>query len=210
MEFNPADLDAATLYKLVTGSVVPRPIAWVSTVNPEGRPNLAPFSYFNAVCAKPPHLLFCPGLHAPGQPKDTLLNVRATGEFVVNIVTEALVNAMNESSATVPPEVNEFELAGITPAPSVVVRPPRVLESPVQFECKAVHIYTVGEEVGAGSVVIGEVVHMHVDDRVLYGRDKISLEALKPVGRLAGRAYTRVSDVFELARPEVSVNPKKT
>lgn len=200
---DPGDLDAQTLYKLLTGSVVPRPIAWVSTLDAEGRPNLAPFSYFSAVSAKPPHLLFCPGLHGPDRPKDTLKNVREGGDFVVNLVTEALAEAMNLSAATVAAGVSEFELAGVTPVPSARVRPPRVGESPVHFECRVVHIYDVGEHPGGGSVVIGEVVAMHFLESVLIGRDKIDLATLRPIGRLAGPSYVRVTDVFEMVRPRV-------
>lgn len=203
MILDPADCDAQTLYKLLTGSIVPRPIGWISTLDREGRPNLAPFSYFSAVSAKPPHLLFCPGMHGPGRPKDTLRNVREGGEFVVNIVTEALAEAMNLSAATVAAGVSEFDLAGVTPLSSSKVRPPRVGESPIHFECRVVHIYDVGEHPGGGSVVIGEVVAMHFLESVLIGRDKVDLERLRPIGRLAGRSYARVSDTFEMTRPKL-------
>ncbi len=189
-------------YKILIGSVLPRPIGWISTVDAEGRPNLAPFSFFNAVCSNPPHVLFCPSIRATDRTtKDTLNNVRATGEFVVNIVTEALAEAMNVTATEFPSEVNEFEVAGVRQMPSVAVSPPRVAESPIHFECRVAHILDLGHEPGGGSVVVGRVVHLHVSDEVLFDGDKIDLQALKPVGRLAGAAYCRVTDVFEIQRP---------
>lgn len=170
------------------------------------RPNLAPFSFFNAVCSNPPTVVFCPMIRgADGKTKDTLNNVRATGEFVVNIVTEALAEAMNLSSVEAPPGVNEFEFARVTAEPSITARPPRVRESPVHFECRVRQIVEIGSGPGGGSLVIGEVLRIHVDERVLVGGDKINLAALKPVGRLAGSGYVRVTDVFEMERPKTQI-----
>jgi len=133
-------------YKLLMSSVVPRPIAWVSSVDAEGRPNLAPFSFFNAVCSKPPTLLFCPGVRGlDGGTKDTYQNILTTKEFVINIVTEELAEAMNISATELPPEVDEFELAGLTAAPSVWVKPPRVAQSPVNYECVLKHVVQIGD-----------------------------------------------------------------
>jgi flavin reductase (DIM6/NTAB) family NADH-FMN oxidoreductase RutF len=137
--------------------------------------------------------------------KDTLCNVRATGEFVVNIVTEDLARAMNLSSVEAAPGVNEFEFTGVTAAPSVRVRPPRVAESPIHFECRVKQIVEISDQPGGGSLVIGTVVHIHVNERVLIGGDKIDLAALKPIGRLAGGAYVRVTDLFELERPKSKI-----
>ena len=202
MEIDPETMPWESIYKIMIGSIVPRPIAWVSTVNENGQPNLAPFSFFNAVCANPPHIVFSPTVRATdGQPKDTLRNLRRTGEFVVNIVTEALAEAMNLTSTELPEEVDEFEYAGLEMAPSVAVRPPRVKLSPVNFECRVVQILDLGDEPGSGSLVVGRVVHLHVSDTVLLGTDKIDLMRLQPVGRLAGNSYCRVKDVFELIRP---------
>lgn len=202
MEFDPSSLPWQSIYRLMIGSIVPRPIGWISTVNGAGQPNLAPFSFFNGVCANPPHVLFCPMIRgSDGQPKDTLCNVRQTGEFVVNIVSEPLAHAMNLSSAELPPEVNEFEAAGLVALPSVKVHPPRVAESAVQFECRLAQIVTLGSGPGSGSVVIGEVVYVHVRDEVLFDQDKIRLESLNPIGRLGGDWYTRVIHPFELLRP---------
>jgi flavin reductase (DIM6/NTAB) family NADH-FMN oxidoreductase RutF len=206
MEFSPETLPWNQLYKLMIGAVVPRPIGWISTLDTQGRPNLAPFSFFNAVCANPPHVLFCPMVRgSDAETKDSLRNVRETGEFVVNIVTEALAEAMNATSGEYPAEINEFEVAGLTPVPSVVVRAFRVRESPVHFECRTAHIVDLGDEPGGGSVVIGRVVHVHVREDVLLDGDKINLEALQPIGRLAGNFYCRVNDLFQMTRPVVKV-----
>ncbi len=210
MEITPEELSWHSMYKLLIGSVVPRPIGWISTIDLNGRPNLAPFSYFNAVCAQPPHLMFAPTVRATdGARKDTYRNVKATGEFVANIVTEALAEAMNLTSTEFPAEVNEFQAAGLTAIPSVVVKPPRVAESPIHFECRVSHIIDLGDEPGSGSVVIGRVVHVHVLDSVLLGGDKIDLARLKPVGRLAGSAYCRVTDVFEMQRPQSQIGARR-
>lgn len=209
MEIAPDALPRQSIYKILIGSVVPRPIGWISTVNASGQPNLAPFSFFNAVCSSPPTVLFCPMIRSTdGNTKDTLNNVKATGEFVVNIVSEELASSMVATSVEIAADVNEFELTGLATSPSVAVRPPRVAESPIHFECKVSQIVEVGNQPGGGSVVLGEIVHLHVDERVLIGEDKINLAALKPIGRLAGSAYTRVTDLFEMVRPPSQIRPK--
>jgi flavin reductase (DIM6/NTAB) family NADH-FMN oxidoreductase RutF len=202
MEFSPQDLPWNSMYKLLIGSIVPRPIGWISTVDAQGRANLAPFSFFNAVCANPAHVLFCPNVRGTDSGmKDTLLNVRETGEFVVNIVTEELAEAMNITSTEFPPEVDEFAAAGLQRQASVTVRPPRVAESPIHFECRVAHLIDIGPQPGGGSVVIGQVLHVHLDEQILLEGDKIDLGRLRPIGRLAGASYCRVSDLFELPRP---------
>ena len=209
MEIASNALPRQSIYKILIGSVVPRPIGWISTVNASGQPNLAPFSFFNAVCSSPPTVLFCPMIRSTdGNKKDTLNNVKTTGEFVVNIVSEELATAMIATSVEIAAEVNEFELTGLTIAPSVIVKPPRVAESPIHFECRVSQIVEVGNQPGGGSVVIGEIVHLHVDERVLIGEDKIDLAALKPIGRLAGNAYVRVTDIFQAERPRSQIQPK--
>ena len=210
MEFTPGSLPWKSMYKLMIGSIVPRPIGWISTVDEAGTPNLAPFSFFNAAGANPPHVLFCPTVReTDAGPKDTLRNARATGEFVVNIVTEALGPAMNLTSAELAGDVDEFAVAGLATAPSALVRPPRVAESPIHFECRVAHILDLGTEPGAASVVIGQVLLLHVDDTLLIGPDKIDIARLQPIGRLAGNGYCRVADaMFDLVRP-VSQIPHK-
>jgi flavin reductase (DIM6/NTAB) family NADH-FMN oxidoreductase RutF len=201
MEITPTSLPWKSVYKILLGSVLPRPIGWISSINIEGQVNLAPFSFFNVVCPNPPTVLFCPNIRSTDkEQKDTVNNVRATGEFVVNIVTEDLAEAMNITSTEFPAEVNEFESAGLTAAPSLVIRPPRVAESPIHFECRLMKIIDIGSEPGGGSIVIGEIVQIHVDESVLLGIDKVDVLKLKPIGRLAGNDYCRVTDIFQMTR----------
>jgi flavin reductase (DIM6/NTAB) family NADH-FMN oxidoreductase RutF len=210
MEINPTSIPYQSVYKIMTGSILPRPIGWISSIDMSGRPNLAPFSFFNAVCSNPPTVLFCPSIRgSDGKTKDTLNNVRATNEFVVNIVTEELLQAMNASSIEAPSDFNEFEFAGLTLAPSVIVKPPRVAESPIHFECRVREIIEIGNEPGGGSIVIGAIVHIHADDGVMLGGDKINLTALKPIGRLMGSGYCRVTDLIEMERPKYIPGEKK-
>lgn len=207
MEINPADLFHREVYKLMIGSIVPRPIAWVSTINADGQPNLAPFSFFTAVCSQPPTVVFCPGVRSTdsGQ-KDTYHNVRASGEYVINFVTEHNADAMNITATEWPATVNEFERAGLTPAPSQVVRPPRVAESPIHFECQLNQIVTISDQPGGGHLVIGTVVHMHFDEAVYREGNYIDAEALRPIGRLAGAQYSRTRDLFALQRPPSEIS----
>lgn len=202
MEINPADIAGSALNRILLGTVVPRPIAWVSTVNEQGQPNLAPFSFFNAVCTRPPTLLFCPGVRGlDGATKDTLRNIRSSGEYVINVVTEATAEAMNKTATELPADMNEFEFAGLAQSPSVKVKPPRVAASPVNFECQLRQIVDVGDgQPGSGWIVIGEIVHLHVADEVLLPEYKIDIRALQPVGRLAGYGYARINDIFEMKR----------
>ena len=206
MELDPTTVPWKTINKLMSGSIVPRPIGWISTINVSGQPNLAPYSFFNMVCANPPTVVFAPMIRSTdGRPKDTLNNIKGNGEFVINIVTEELMEAMNSSSTETMPDVNEFELAGVTNEKSVAISAPRVAESPIHLECKVHDIIEISDQPGGGYVVIGTVVHLHVDDKVLMGADKIDLAALRPVGRLAGSAYVRITDIFELERPKSQI-----
>ncbi|MBZ0279478.1 MAG: flavin reductase family protein [Anaerolineae bacterium] len=206
MDIKPSDLPHKEMYKLMIGSIVPRPIAWVSTINAEGQPNLAPFSFFTAVCSSPPTILFCPGIRdADAAHKDTLYNVQATGEFVVNIVSEPLAEAMNITATELPAEINEFERAQVTAVPSLTVRPPRVAESLIHYECKLNQIITISDQPGGGNIVIGTVLHLHIDDSVYLEGNKIDLHKLEAIGRLAGPSYCRVNDFFDIHRlpPEI-------
>jgi flavin reductase (DIM6/NTAB) family NADH-FMN oxidoreductase RutF len=196
-------------YNLLINCVVPRPIAWVSSISPSGQPNLAPFSFFNCVCGNPPLLAFAPGLRAPGQsasvhgePKDTLRNVRETKEFVISLVTYDLREPMNATSGDYDETVNEFELAKVTPKPSRLVRPPRVAESPVSFECKLHQILDFNPEPTGGSLVIGEIVAIHIDDSLLKD-GKLDRNALDLIGRMGGIQYTRTRERFDMVRPNV-------
>ena len=201
MDIDPQAWPQREVSKLLNATVVPRPIAWVSTISEAGVPNLAPFSFFNAVCSNPPTLLFCTSFRAvDGAQKDTFNNVRATGEFVVNFVSEQLAEAMNITAVEAPPDVNEFERADLTATPSVKVKPPRVAESLAHFECRLYDIIPIGEGVGSGNIVIGTIVHMHFNDAIFRQGNYIDFQTFKPVGRLTGSAYCNVQDVFHLQR----------
>jgi flavin reductase (DIM6/NTAB) family NADH-FMN oxidoreductase RutF len=194
-------MDVQERYKLLIGSIVPRPIALVSTVNREGQPNLAPFSFFMGVGANPPAVAISPMRRGDGSRKDTLRNIEETGQFVVNCISFALAEAMNRASADWPQEVDEFAVSELTPIESLRVRPPRVAESPIQFECQLLHLLPIGEGPLSGTLVVGQVLVAHVREE-LYEEGRIRLEAYDPIGRLGGSAYVRVrTDVFELPRP---------
>ena len=209
MIVSPSELPYSEFYNLLISSVVPRPIAWVSTVSAAGQPNLAPFSFFNAVCADPPLLAFAPGLRRPkqaeanhGEPKDTLRNVRETREFVVNMVTHELAEAMNLTSGEYDASVNEFELAKVTAQPSKIVRAPRVAESPVSFECKLHQILDFSPAPTGSSLVIGKIVSIHIDDALLK-EGKLDRNSLDLIGRMGGMQYTRTTQRLEMVRPKI-------
>ena len=198
MIVDPSSTSPLNVYKVLTGSVVPRPIAFVSTISNDGVPNLAPFSFFNAVCAEPPVVSFCPGVRNP--PKDTLANVRATGEFVVNIVGADIAEQMNRCAAEYPPEESEFEASGLTAVSSAVVRAPRVAECRVNMECRLLRIVEVSGKAMGASLILGEVVQFHIDDSIVdeFLIDPVKLDAL---GRMGGRGYTYTRDLFNMKRP---------
>jgi flavin reductase (DIM6/NTAB) family NADH-FMN oxidoreductase RutF len=206
MILNLNNLDRVSRYKLLIGAVVPRPIAWVSSIDSDGRLNLAPFSYFNGVCTIPLTLVFCPGVHPDGRKKDTWRNIEAVPEFVINITNEETAEAMNRTATLLPSGQSEFEWAGVTPVPSETIRVPRVAEAPIAFECKLQQIVVISEAVGGGAAVFGEVQCIHVRDDV-YENGRILPDKLRPIGRMAGAGYTRAaSDMFEMFRvspPEV-------
>jgi flavin reductase (DIM6/NTAB) family NADH-FMN oxidoreductase RutF len=202
LAFDPADHAPGDIYKLMIGAIVPRPIALVSSVDKANVRNLAPFSYFTACSSNPPVVVFCPILRPlPPTAKDTLRNVMATREFVVNIVSEEFVERMNATAATVGPEVDEFALSGLTPIASDLVKPARVAESHVQMECRLLQIVQVSDKPGGGSLVLGEVVRFHVDQE-LVENFRIDPDKLRAVGRMAGSTYVRTTDRFELDRPK--------
>jgi flavin reductase (DIM6/NTAB) family NADH-FMN oxidoreductase RutF len=205
LSIDPADHPSREIYKLMTGIIVPRPIALVSTVDADGAPNVAPFSFFCGVGPVPPTLIFCPSLHGtevdPALRKDTLANVEATGEFVVNVVSEAMARAANITAAAVPPEVDEFALAGLTPVPSELVRAPRVAESPAQMECKLLQVIYTSRQPGGGVIVLGEIVRFHVRED-LVDNFRVDPEGLDAVGRMAGNTWVRTRDRLDLVRPK--------
>jgi flavin reductase (DIM6/NTAB) family NADH-FMN oxidoreductase RutF len=202
MNVRPDQLPHREFYRILISSVAPRPIAWVSTLN-HGHLNLAPFSFFNAVSAKPPMLGFSPALRQADDkpaPKDTLRNIRETGEFVVNVVTFAVAEAMNLTSGEYDSSVDEFALAKLTTRPSQLVRPPQVAESPVSFECKLNRIIDFGAEAGSSSLVIGEIVSVHFEDSVLK-EGRLDPDALDLIGRMGGTQYSRTTGRFDMKRP---------
>ncbi len=200
MIINPADLENKERYKLMIGSIVPRPIAWVSSMDRAGNLNLAPFSYFTAVCTNPMTMLFCPGWSSVRhRRKDTWINIEQTGEFVINITNEDTKEAMNLSATEFEHGVNEFAWAGVTPAPSTWVAVPRVAEAPISFECTLQQIVVVHDGPGGGAAVFGEVVAVHVRDD-LYENGRILPDKLRPIGRLAGTTYAHINDLFDMQR----------
>lgn len=200
MHFDPDLIDQKATYKLLTGAVIPRPIGWISTVSEDGIPNLAPFSFFNAVGEDPPHVMFST-VRPNNSNKDTLNNVLATKQFVVNMVVEDIVEQMNTTSQSVASEVNEFELAGLTAIPSLKVKAPRVKESPITMECELVHHYTLEDNKhGGATIIIGRIVMFHIDESVLLDDFKINMETYKPVARLAGSNYSKLGKIFSIKR----------
>jgi flavin reductase (DIM6/NTAB) family NADH-FMN oxidoreductase RutF len=201
MTINPSEHPYSDIYKLMIGSIVPRPIAFVSTISPDGIYNLAPFSFFNGVCSNPPIICFSTVIRSDGHSKDTLRNVQATKEFVVNIVSEDFADQMNMCSADVAPEVDEFELSGLTPIPSDLIKPRRVKESRINMECKLVTVVNFGNHPGGGSTIFGEVLRFHIADE-LFENFRIDPDKLTPIGRMGGPTYTRTKDRFDLIRPK--------
>lgn len=201
MEIDPQETSQKNIYKILTGAVIPRPIGWISSISEDGVSNLAPFSFFNAVGEDPPHVMFST-VRTGDKNKDTLNNVLATKQFVVNMATEELVEAMNATSIELPPDGNEFDYAGLTPIPSVKVKPFRVKESPITFECELVHHYSLEDHKNGGAtIMIGRIVMFHVDESVLKDDYKINMETYRPVARLAGSNYAKLGEIFSIKRP---------
>jgi flavin reductase (DIM6/NTAB) family NADH-FMN oxidoreductase RutF len=197
-----ASAEVLDVYRMLVDVVTPRPIAWVTSVDIEGRVNLAPFSFFNAFGANPPVVVFSPTLRRDGSKKDTLRNVEATGEFVLNAAVEALAEQVNRSSSELPYGQSEVELTGLRLRPSWKVRPPRLAESPTHLECKVLQIVPIGRGPIAANLVIGEVVVIHVDDGVLDARGRVDPRKLRTIARLGGDDYCRTSDLFQMKRPQ--------
>ena len=201
-QLDPQALGQRETYKLLIGCVVPRPIAWVSTVDLAGVRNLAPFSFFNAIGSNPPAISISISYVDGIDPrKDTLRNISDTGEFVVNIVDEDLAQAMNATSAGYPPDVDEFEIAGLVAAPCATVRPPRVVGVPVSLECKLFTLVPVGAGPGSATLAIGVIQMIHVRADIINERQYIDITKLRPIARLAGASYAYVHETFDMMRP---------
>jgi flavin reductase (DIM6/NTAB) family NADH-FMN oxidoreductase RutF len=203
MQYDPDKNDHGLPHNPFKSCVVPRPIGWISTLSPEGIHNLAPFSQFQNLTFDPPYVMFAANENTLGERKDTTVNVERTGEFVYNMATYELREAVNKSAAQVAPEVDEFVLAGLTKAPSTKIRPARVAESPVQFEC--VHFQTIripGKgHMASVDVVIGRVVQIHVKDEVITPDGRIDIPKIRPLARLGYYDYTSVDSTFEMVIP---------
>lgn len=199
MEIDYATLTSHERYKLLVAAVTPRPIALVSTADLEGRYNVAPFSFFNAISDDPPAVAIGVNSSRPGHVKDTARNIRSSGEFVVNLVDDSIAAGMNQCGVDYPPDVDEFDLAGFTPLPGVKVAAPRVAQAPIALECRRL----VNVELGIGrNVVIGEVVYMHVRDE-LFDPEKLYIHAERAglIGRMHGAGwYARTTDLFNMPR----------
>jgi flavin reductase (DIM6/NTAB) family NADH-FMN oxidoreductase RutF len=205
MEIIPKELPVRELYGFLVGSVAPRPIAFVSTVDKEGHVNLSPFSFFNVFGTSPPVLVFSPTRGRNETLKNTYENIRQTMEVVVNVVTYDMVRQMNLTSAEFPKFINEFSKGGFTPVASDLVTPPRVKESPVNFECSVLLTYETSNRPAAGNLVICEVIKIHIDDHILGDDGKIDPLKIDLVGRMGGSYYSRAKEgLFTVERPKTS------
>jgi flavin reductase (DIM6/NTAB) family NADH-FMN oxidoreductase RutF len=199
---DPAQTDWVEVYRRLTDVVIPRPIALVSTVDPEGRPNVAPFSFFTVVSSNPPHLAFSP--HRAGRTgakKDTLRNIEATGQMVIAVVTEAMAEQVNQCAAALPYGTSELEHSGLTGRPAERVRPLLIAESPVNMECELVELHHYGESGGAGSLVVARLVLMHLDPAVRDADGAVAPELLRAVGRMGQDYWVRTRETFPMKRP---------
>jgi flavin reductase (DIM6/NTAB) family NADH-FMN oxidoreductase RutF len=202
MIIDPSTREPLDVYRLLSGCILPRPIAFVSTISTDGVRNLAPFSFFTVASANPPIVAFCPMVRGGERPKkDTLLNIEATKEFVVNICSEDFAAQMNATAGEYPPSVDEFELSGLTPVASDLVKPARVKESRVSMECKLHQLVPVSDQFLGGTMVLGEVVRFHVRDGLANSIGEIDADQLDAIGRMAGPFYVRTKDRFEMIRP---------
>ncbi len=199
MIIDPAEIDHRHCYKLLTGCVVPRPIALVTTLGASG-PNAAPFSFFNVAGTDPPTVVIAIGRQADGSEKDTIRNIRASRDFVVHICSEAMAERMNICATDFPPDVNELEQANLSAVPSLRVSPPRIPEAPVQMECRLTQIMELGTH-HIHNVVFGEVVMVHCQEGLVDDEFNVDATLLRPIGRLSGPWYTKTSQRFRMERP---------
>ncbi len=197
MKISPDGLTEAESYKLISGIIVPRPIAWVSTISPKGVFNVAPFSFFTGIATQPPTLGFSVGLRR-GRKKDTLRNIEYARDFVISLVDESLASKMNITAVDFPRHVSEFTEAGVTAVPSEKIKSPRIAESPVNLECKLLKILKIG--VSQHRFIIGEIVQFHLREGLLSGKYRIDFLKLNALGRLAGALYCRGNDFLEIPR----------
>jgi flavin reductase (DIM6/NTAB) family NADH-FMN oxidoreductase RutF len=193
--------DTLSVYRALIGVVTPRPIAWVTTLDSQGRVNLAPFSFFNTFGGSPPVVVFAPNRKRDGAKKDTLLNVEASGEFVINVAVAGLAEQVNLSSKELPRGESEVDLTGLSTLPSHRVKPPRIAESPVHLECLLRQVLQIGDGPTSANLIIGEVALIHISEGVLDEKGLVDPRKLQSLGRLGGDAYCRTTDVFTMQRP---------
>ena len=198
MEIDPATASAKVIYSTMIRAITPRPIAWVSTISPTGVTNLAPFSYFNGVCSDPAVLSFSAVNKPDGSPKDTVRNIRANEQFVVNVVPFKLAESMVETAADLPYEESEIDQVGLETIESIKVEPPRVSGSPIQLECRLFQIVPVGQGPLAANLILGMIELIHIDDSVVNEKQKIDPDLVDSVGRMGGREYCRTQGRFSL------------
>jgi flavin reductase (DIM6/NTAB) family NADH-FMN oxidoreductase RutF len=206
MKIDPDALDRKTSHDIMVGAALPRPIAFISTVGENGIYNLAPYSFFIPMSAKPAIVGVGIGRKRDGNKKDTLVNIEFSKDFVINVVTESLAEAMNQTAGEYPPEVDEFQVAKLTPEKAELVKAPMVAESPVRMECRLLQILEYGEFPSINNFVIGEVIQVHVKDE-FWADGEIQSSRLKTIGRMGGDFYCRTTNIFEMKRPVVP--PKK-
>jgi flavin reductase (DIM6/NTAB) family NADH-FMN oxidoreductase RutF len=200
MQFNTHETDPSLLYKLLTGTIIPRPIGWISTIDEKGINNLAPFSYFNMVSSDPPCVVFSTR-RDNNKFKDTLNNVLSNGQFVVNLVTFEVAEQMNATSESFAADVDEFLVTNLTPLDALLVKPKRVKESPIHLECEMIHHYFMDNDAGGGAcLIVGKIKMIHIDDSILMDNNRINLEVYKPIARLAGSNYAKMGEIFSIKR----------
>ena len=201
MRIDVSETEVVAVYQMLVGLVTPRPIAWVTTLSQNGVVNLAPFSFFNTFGANPPVVVFSPTLKRDGGKKDTLINIEANGEFVINASTEKHADLINMSSKMLLPEESEVEMTGLDTVPSEKVKPPRLAEVPFALECRVLQIIPVGNGGISANLVIGEILMMHIDDAVLDPKGQPDPRKIKAIARLGGEFWCRTQDLFQLERP---------
>jgi flavin reductase (DIM6/NTAB) family NADH-FMN oxidoreductase RutF len=201
MQLDFTQLDASESYRWLSSTVTPRPIAWVSTVSAAGIPNLAPFSFFQVICDDPPTLMVNVGVHDGDRPKDTVRNVRETGELVIHLVSRGAAETMNLTSATLPHDESEFELAGIATVPSLLIKPTRIADASVAFECELAEIKPYPAEHPRQFLIFAKVLLGHIDDAVMADERHVDPAKLDLVGRLSGSFYATTRDRFSMKRP---------
>ncbi len=208
MYYDPLKNDHGLPHDPFKSCVVPRPIGWISTISKDGIHNLAPFSQFQNLSFDPPYVMFAANQNSRGMKKDTVINIEQTGEFVYNMATYELRQAVNLSAQEVPPEIDEFEIAGLRKAPSIMIKPARVAESPIQFECllySSIRLPGNGP-MGTVDIIIGRVVLIHIKDEVIGPDGRIDILKIRPLARLGYYDYTTIESIFEMVIPGNNIN----